>query len=203
MTNFPIAETDIMALSQKMLDGYQWHAADFPKVRRILLISRRSTYIAARRNRKQANAALKIASKAARKSFQELVLIMKNCLQKSEVDTAGNPEKLKQIGWGPRAEPQPSQLPTQPLNLQIIAKDDRIVKLKWDRPDDNQLVRNYIIERRQQDKTGMSNWMIYRISYETQATLRSQPMAICLEYRIRATNNAGTGPFSNTVSVVL
>lgn len=201
--DFPTTEPDIMALSQKMLDGYFWYPADFPKVNRMNLLVQNGQYNAARKNLKLKQADFRIVSKAARKSLQELIQVMKNCLQKSEVDAASNPEKLKQIGWGVRTTPQAAQLPGQPLNLQIIAKDDHIVKLKWDRPDDTQSVRNYIIERRQQDKTGMSNWMIYRIAYETQATLRSQPMGICLEYRIRAANNAGTGPFSNTVSVIL
>ena len=71
-----------------------------------------------------------------------------------------------------------------------------------DRPDDNQTVRNYIIERRQPDSNEM-HWMIYQVAYETKATLRNQQTGVCIEYRIRAANNAGTGPFSNTVSVVL
>ena len=192
-----------MAFSQKMLDGYFWHGADFPKVSGLKLLGFRKSYIVARTNHKKKQASLKIATKATDKRLQELKRVMKNCLQKSEVDTASNPEKLKQIGWGPRTEPQPAQIPTQPTDLQITAKDNQTVKLKWDRPDDNQSVRNYCIERRQQNGEGISDWTIIQISYQTQIKLTGQPLGIRLEYRVRAANNAGTGPFSNTVSVVL
>ena len=201
--DFPTTEPDIMALSQKMLDGYFWHAADFPKVKRMNLLAQNGQYTVARKKHKEANAALRIASKAADKGLQELKQVMKNCLQKSEVDVANNPEKLTEIGWGVRTTPQAAQLPAQPTDLQIVSKDDHIIKLKWDRPDDNQPVRNYCIERRQQNGDGISDWTIFCISYQTQAKLTRQPLGIRLEYRVRAANNAGTGPFSNTVSVVL
>lgn len=196
---FPTTEPDIMAFSQKMLDGYFWHAADFPKVKRILLYARRMNYITARKNLKQANAALKIATTSTDEKLQELKQVMKNCLQKSEVDVTANPEKLKQIGWGPRTEPQPTQLPGQPTDLQLITKESKTVKLKWVRPNDDQPVRNYVVEGR----IGGSDWKLFQISYSTEMTLRNQPLGIRLEYRIRAANNAGTGPASNTIAVVL
>ena len=91
--DFPTTEPDIMALSQKMLDGYFWYATDFPKVIRPKLYAFRTGYIGARQNHKRKHADLRIASKAAKEALQELVQVMKNCLQKSEVDTASNPEK--------------------------------------------------------------------------------------------------------------
>ncbi len=201
--DFPTTEPDIMALSQKMLDGYFWYATDFPKVIRPKLYAFRTGYIGARQNHKRKHADLRIASKAAKEALQELVQVMKNCLQKSEVDTASNPEKLKEIGWGPRTEPQPAQIPAQPMNLQITAKDNQTINLQWDRPEDDQRIRNYVVERRQENGEEISNWTIIQILYETKVILRTQPSGIRLEYRVRAANNAGTGPFSNTVSVVL
>jgi Fibronectin type III domain. len=192
-----------MALSQKMLDGYFWHAADFPHFNRMGLIAKRSSYTLTKKNMAEAKAQLRMANKAKNKGLSELVQVMKNCLQKSEVDVASNPEKLKLIGWGPRTEPQPVQLPAQPTDLQPITKENQTVKLKWVRPDDSQPVRNYCIERRQQNGDRISDWTIVQISYNTEITLRNQPLGIQLEYRVRAANNAGTGPFSNTVSVVL
>jgi hypothetical protein len=160
-------------------------------------------YNTARKNLNQARASLRIATKAADEKLQELKQVMKNCLQKSEVDVAANPEKLKLIGWAPRGNRQPAQLPAQPINLQITTKENQIVTLKWDRPDDDQRVRNYCIERRHQNGEGFCDWTIVHISYITQAILRNQPSGIQLEYRIRAANNAGTGPASNTVAIVL
>jgi hypothetical protein len=201
--DFPTSEADIMALSQQMLDGYFWHNIDFPKINRRYLIGRHNTYISARKDLLWRRSYLRVQTKRAERKLLELKQVMKNCLQKSEVDVASNPEKLKLIGWGPRTEPQPAQLPGQPMNLRIVAKDDRIVKLEWDRPEDDQRVRNYIIERRQQNGDVINDWFMVQISYSTQASLRNQPVGIQLEYRVKATNNAGTGPFSSTASVVL
>jgi hypothetical protein len=198
-----------------MLDGYYWHAADFPKINRMPLITKRDSYNFYKKRVVKAQAELRIATKAANEKLSELVKVMKNCLHKSEVDVAGSPEKLKEIGWGPKTEPQPAQLPGQPTDLQLIDKEDKTVKLQWDRPEGSMPVRNYVIERRQstlrsiataedgQIGDGISDWSIFQIAYETQMTLRNQPLGIQLEYRIRAANTAGTGPFSNTISVIL
>jgi len=201
--DFPTAESDILALTKRMLDGYLWHGGDFPHVTRVRLVIKRDSFTVARKNLRQAQANLRIQAKAAEKKLSELVKLMRNCLQKSEVDVAGNPEKLKQIGWGPRANPQPAQAPGQPADLQITAQENQTVKLQWERPADDQRVRNYIIERRQPNGDGIGDWPMIQISYSTQATMRNQPLGIQLEYRVRAANTAGTGPFSNTVSVLL
>jgi hypothetical protein len=203
MTNFPSTEPDITALADRMLHGYMWHDTDFPRVNRMKLLINYRAYLVDKWSLDSASAKLKIESKAAEKGLQILKQVMKNCLQKSEVDTAGNPEKLKEIGWGPRTQPQPAQLPNQPTDLQLIAKEDKKVKLQWERPADNQPVRNYVIGRRQANGEGISNWSMLQICYDTQITLRNQPLGIQLEYRIRAANTAGTGPFSNTISVIL
>jgi hypothetical protein len=204
--DFPTSEPQIVALADRMLNGYTRHAADFPHIPilvRIRLISRYNNYMAAQAAMVKAFAALRIATKAKNNSVQALKKIMKQSLQKSEVDVAANPEKLKLIGWGPRTEPQPAQLPTQPTNLQITANENQIVTLKWDRPDDVQPVRNYIVESRHQKGDGFCDWTIVQVSYSTQTTLRNQPLGIQLEYRVKAANNAGTGPASNTVTIVL
>ena len=201
--DFPTTEPEIKAFCDRMLDGYMWHGADFPKVNRVPLTSKRLSYIMARKALVEARSKLRFAVKATDERLQELKTVMKNCLQKSEVDVAGNPEKLRQIGWGPRTEPQPAQLPGQPMNLRIVAKDDRTVTLQWEKPLDGQRVRNYVIERRQENGDGVGDWTIFCISYQTQAKLTGQPLGVHLEYRIKAANNAGTGPASNTVSVVL
>ena len=201
--DFPTTEPDVMALLQKMLDGLYWHAADFPKVNRMPLITKRSTYTAMKHRFVATQSQLRIAVKATEEKFQELKQVMKICLQKSEVGTAANPEKLTEIGWGPKGTPQPAQLPGQPTDLSIIAINNQTVKIQWEKPEDNQPIRNYVIERRQQTGEGIGRWSMIQISYTTQITLRNQPLGKQLEYRIRAANTAGTGPFSNTVSVIL
>jgi hypothetical protein len=203
---FPITEPEIIALCNRMTYGYYRYAADFshvPNIARIRLMTALRSYYLARKAMVKVFAALQIIKKAKNSSLQELKKIMKECLQKSEVDVASNPEKLKLIGWSPKGDYQPAQLPNQPINLQITAKENRIISLKWDRPEDNQRVRNYCIERRQENGEGFSDWTIVQISYKTEAILRNQPTGVQLEYPIRAANNAGTGPAGNTITVVL
>jgi hypothetical protein len=204
--DFPTSEPQIVALARSMVSGYSWHAADFPHVPnifRIKLIIAHNNYTSARKTMAQAFAALRIATKAKNNSLQALKKIMKQFLQKSEVDVAANPEKLKLIGWTPKGNHQPAQLSAQPTNLQITTKENQVVTLKWVRPDDDQPVRNYIVESRQREGDGISDWTIVHISYNTQATLINQPTGVHIEYRVKAANNAGTGQASNTVAIVL
>lgn len=203
---FPNSEPQIVALAHRMLSGYFWHAVDFPSIPsylRIRLFSRCRSYMFAQRAMIQALANLRIATKAKNNNLQTLKKIMKQSLQKSQVDVAANPEKLKLIGWMSRTQPRPAQLPGQPTNLQIITKDDAVLKLKWDRPAGTRRVRNYIIERRQIQSEAVTDWQIIKSSYRSQVTLTRQPKQVKLEYRIRASNNAGIGTESNTVCVVL
>jgi hypothetical protein len=201
--DFPTTEPQITALVRQMLAGYKIHRADFPNISWPLLNGRYLVYNNAKNLQAKAKSQFRLATEAKDNSLRNLKNVMKQSLQKSEVDVAANPEKLKLIGWAPKGTRQPAQLPTQPINLQIAAKENRVVTLKWDRPDDDQRVRNYCIERWHQNGERFSDWTIVHVSYSIQATLRNQPLGIQLEYRIRAANNAGTGPASNTVTIVL
>jgi len=212
--DFPNTEAEIMELSQKMLNGYFWHAGDFPHVKRMNLNTKAGLYSGWRRRALAAKSNLRIQTKIARRKLNELIRVMKNCLQKSEVDTIDNPEKLKEIGWGPKDWPKHSQIPGQPVNLSFIKKENSSLILQWQRPQDNQTIKNYIIERRHftlhsnsakdgQSNEGFSKWSILKICYETSIILKNQPTGIQLEYRIKSANIAGISMPSNTVLVVL
>ncbi len=200
--DFPTSEPEIKRLCDKMLDGYNWHAPDFPKVKRVTLSSKRLSYVAVRKALLEARAKERIATKAKNKKLSELVKIMQNALRKSEVDVAACPEKLKLIGWSAKAPPQPTPIPGQPLNLRIIAKESTNIKLQWERPADNSRVRNYLIERRRQDG-GSGDFQPAGISYQTQIGLTGQPVEVPLDYRVRASNSSGSSLPSNTISLIL
>jgi hypothetical protein len=201
--DFPTSEPQIMALSDRMFNGYFWHAADFPNVNRFKLMSRRNAYIFAKRALVQAQANLRIETRNRKSRLEELKRIMKNCLRRATVDVVASPEKLKLIGWAPKNKPQPAEIPAQPLNLLLAAREDRNVLLEWDRPAGGGPVRNYLIERRVQNNGNCEDWTIVRISYKTRTSLRNQPQGVRFEYRVKAANNAGTGPLSNAISLVL
>lgn len=201
---FPTRESDIIDLADQMYAGYMAYHTDFPSVIGALLISKRLLYRNALKAQTNAMAQAQLATEAKNESLNALKEVMLNCLKKSEVDVADNPGKLTEIGWGPKTAPQSTEPPGEPKNL-IVAEEGRTsLQLKWDRPQPEGFIRNYIIERRQLAGGGsFGNWTVIGTALDTQTNLAGQIRGIRLEYRVRAANNAGTGPFSNTVSVVL
>jgi hypothetical protein len=129
---------------------------------------------------------------------------MKNDLKLSEVDVAADPEKLTEIGWGPRQDPQPIIAPGSPTELHPIAEGQGTIMLAWDKPADGGPVRNYIIERRDQQQDGtFGPWSLCSTTYNCEIDLTDQPINVRLEYRIKASNAAGESMPSNSVSVTL
>jgi hypothetical protein len=201
---FPARESDIIALANLMYAGYSSHIADFPSINRNALFVTRSLYKTALKAKIDAIAVAQLATEAKNDSLNALKEEMINCLKKSEVDAADNPDKLTEIGWGPKAIPRPAEPPGGPKNLIIAEQGKNTLRLHWDRPETTDPVRNYIIERRRPDgAAAVTAWVIIGTAIGDGITLTRQPRGIRLEYRVSAANNAGTGPFSNTVSVVL
>ena len=204
MPKFPKKEVDILALVKQMLAGYQSHAADFPSVIWLLLAPKYFTYTNARKGQIEAHSQLHLATDAKNASLDTLRELMKSCLKKSQVDVAGNPDKLQYIGWGPEAPPSPADLPGQPRNLDAAVQGAGTILLNFDRPAAG-TVRNYIIERREQSvgNAEFGPWHIAGTVLETEASLTGQPRGIQLEYRIKAINTGGESMPSNSVAVVL
>jgi hypothetical protein len=202
--SFPTTEPQISALADQMLAGYFAHGPDFPDVGWMTLFFRIRDYKTARDAMIKAQAKARIETAAKIETLDEMKEVMKNCLKKSQVDVAAEPEKLTLIGWSPKHAPQPSPLPSQPVNLRITYRDNASVMLEWDRPADNSRVRNYIVERRQAQSGGdFTNWTIIEISYQTQARLIKQPTGLQLEYRVKAANNAGESLPGNVTAMIL
>ena len=198
MPEFPTTEPQIMAFADRMLSGYSLHAADFLNVNRMKLAMKRAAYMMARKTAKDAYSKLRIETKNRNEKLLDLKNIMKQSLQKAEVDVTSNPEKLKLIGWGPpKQSSQPQQIPGQPIDLAVIDKQNGTVNLIWKKPIDGRIVYNYIIERQNQT----DNWALVTISYDCQANLPNQPKGIHLEYRVRASNLAGQSLPSNTATI--
>jgi hypothetical protein len=203
MPKFPTSEPQIMALSKRMIDGYFWHAADFKNVRRTKLVSTRAIYMGARKTAEDARSILRIETKNRNEKLLELKNIMKQSLQKAQVDVYANPEKLKLIGWEPKTTCQQAQIPGQPVNLAAVCIKDGVLSLSWKKPVNGGIVYNYIIERRCQSTDLSDNWTLDAISYNCQANLANQPKGIKLEYRVRVSNLAGQSLPSNTATITL
>jgi len=205
MPTLPSKEADILALARQMVAGYQSHAADFPSINGILLNIICNFYANTRKDQIDARSRLLLATDNKNASFDTLRELMKNCLKKSQVDVAGDPDKLQYIGWGPKAMPQPADPPSQPINLRPASEGPGTIRLIWDRPAGEQPIRNYVVEKRiyLEDKGWFGPWQIAGTSLDNEINLKNQPTGVQLEYRVKAVNTGGESPPSNTVAVVL
>lgn len=206
MPTFPAREPDIVALADTMLSGYLAHVDDFPSAIKPQLNQKINACKAAINAQLLARAAFRVASAAKRQSLENLTGLMKKDLKISEVDTIDQPEKLTEIGWAPRQNPQPVAAPGQPLNLHPVAEGQGMLWLSWDSPATGSggPVRNYIIQRRRQpDNNPPGQWILAGTAFDNGVELANQPRVTKLEYRIIASNSAGQSLPSNTINVVL
>jgi len=206
MPKFPKTEAEVVALAETMIAGLTAHAADFPSVTVANLSTVLTSYKNQRQTQENARSQAQIATVTKDDKLEALTELMKNDLKLSEVDVAADPEKLTEIGWGPKADPQPIQSPGCPTELNPTAEGQGMLWLEWQKPatDSGGPVRNYIIERRQQAQGGdFGAWLLVNTTYNTEINLTDQPMNVRVEYRVKAANAAGESLPSNSVSVVL
>jgi len=205
MPRFPAQQAEILALAESMIGGYTDHAALFPSADAPLVQSVRDAYNSATAAQTEAMAAAKVATETKQTALAELQTVIKRQLKLSQIDTAGNPENLNYIGWGPRAVAQSIEAPGQPLALKSIDEGAGTLLIEWKRParGSGGPVRTYIIERRELTGDKRSEWRQAAISLETKALLKDQPRGAQLEYHVKAINKAGQSPPSNTIAVVL
>ncbi len=205
MPKFPIKEPDVVALAEAMIAGYTSHAADFPSVTVADLTTALTNYKSQRQTQEDKKSQAQIATVTKDEKLDALEELMKNDIKLSEVDTTEDPEKLYEIGWGPKAEPQPIIAPGSPTELHPTAEGQGAIWLVWAKPaNGGGPVRNYIIERRQQQEGGtFGAWTLVQTTYNCEINLTEQPVEVRVEYRVKAVNAAGESMPSNSVSVVL
>lgn len=211
MPTFPTKEAEVVALVEAMIAGYTAHPADFPSIDPLVdlpaLQTALSNYQTDKQGQIDAHAQAQIATVTKTENLDALTELMKNDLKVSEVDVADDPEKLTQIGWGPRQDPQPVVAPGQPANLHPVAEGQGMLWLAWDRPATGSggPVRNYIAERREQPAGGgeFGAWAIVGTALNNEISLSDQPRNVQMEYRVKAANIGGESMPSNTAAVVL
>jgi len=206
MASFPKRENDIIALADQMVAGFTAHAADFPSVTVADLTTALTAYKTQRQTQEAAEGQSQIATVTKEEKLDALITMMKSDLKISEVDTVSDPEKLYEIGWGPRNQPTPILPPGSPTELHPTAEGQGIIALVWNRPATNGggPVRNYIVERHDQQQGGtFGPWNLVQTTYNTEINLVDQPDNVRVEYRVKAVNPGGESMPSNTVSVVL
>jgi hypothetical protein len=205
MPAFPRTESEIVSLAEAMVAGYTAHAADFPSITVADLQTALTTFQTNRQAQINARSQAQIATETKDEKLDLLVEMMKNDLKLSEVDVADEPEKLTEIGWAPRQQPQPEPLPGQPDELHPTVEGQGDIWLEWNSPAYGGIIRNYIIERREQPAGGgtFGEWNVVGTSLNNEIHLLEQPRGIQMEYRVKAANVSGESMPSNTSAVVL
>lgn len=209
MPTFPTKELEVVALANSMIAGYTANPGDFPSidplVELVALQAALDTYQADKVSQEAAKSQAQIATVTKTSTLDALAELMRNDLKLSEVDVAASPEKLTEIGWGPRQQPQPVPAPASPTDLKSIAEGQGTIWLEWKSPISGGPVRNYIIERRDEPAGGgeFGDWSIVGTALNNEINLIDQPRGIQMEYRVKAANIGGESTPSNTAAVVL
>jgi hypothetical protein len=201
MARFPVTESEILALAQKMIVGLTANP-NFPSppVSNEALDSLRVAF-------QRADDAAQAADAAARRAHEDkdvklaaLVTAMRSDVLYAESVARNNDPVLQEIGWGSRAVPVKLQTPGQCLNLNGARQDEGVIVLRWNKPKQGGKVETYLVQRR--ERMGGS-WQFLINAWEPWIVLTGQPRNVELEYRVVGGNKAGEGIPSNTVMAVL
>lgn len=202
---FPKSENEVYELANIVLNGVTTNPGDFPGIDPIELSTVISNYSGSKNSAESARAQSKIATVSKKDSLSELETYLKNTLKKAEIDCQDDPEKLSEIGWGPRSNPTPLAMPGQCGFLTAYDEAAGSLKLKWNKPTTGGAPSIYRIERSDQPEGGgiPGPWKIVNTFYKNDVQLEDQPRGIEMQYRVIATNAAGDGIASNIATVVL
>ncbi len=206
MPKFPTRESDVLALCDRMIAGFEEFGTTFPHADLPALQAKRAAYNTAKEDQIVKQAAAELATTVKEEAQAALIAFMTSQIKQSEVDCFANPEMLKYIGWGPRTAPSPVALPGQPRDLAAVIQGYTTVHLDWKFParGSGGAVRTYLIQRREAVTGGaFGPWKQVGVSLETEATLIDQPRGQQLEYWVIAVNGSGESTPSNTASAVL
>ena len=199
---YPDSEPEIMALARIVIDGLRQLGAELPAPPVPLddLQARVDRAHAATADVVVATTALRERHAVKDDAIGAVVDGTKANLRYAEVVFRDQPERLSQLGWGPRRGGSSLEAPGEVRDIRIISEGDTWVTLRWNPPVDGGAVGAYKIQRKRKDAGG---WEDVGGSVDTVETLSNQPRGIELEYRVVAVNKAGIGQPSATVTVVL
>lgn len=203
MPEFPRREAELAVLVEEMIGGYTANPGMFPGADAAALQAALDAFEAARNDQVEKQAKAQRATEKKKKALQELKALTLTQLRQSQVDTAGNPDRLSFIGWGPKRPAHPSPPPGQPRTLIIGEQGTGTIALSWKPPipGTGGPVRTYLIERR--IPSNDDKWHPVGIAFEGKALLTDQPCSVQLEYRVIAVNVGGNSMPGNTVTAVL
>lgn len=205
MVAFPKKEDEVLALAAKMVYGLASHLTEFPSVDAAALSTAYNTTRTAVQNRMDADVAAKNAVESKDVKLADLIEMMKKDLRLAEIDTSSDPEKLAEIGWGPKSGPSPSIPPGSPSELKVIATTVSSVWLQWQRskPAEGGIVRNFVVESRLVQGPDPVEWSLAASTVDNKVEITGLSPNLRMEYRVKAVNVGGESGPSNTIEVIL
>lgn len=199
---FPDAEPEIAALALRVIEGLRELGAELPAppVPADELEARLDRFNSSKTRVVNATTTLREEHALNDRDLEHLVDGAKATLKYAEVVFRDQPERLNQLGWGPRRNGSSLEAPGEVRDIRIVSEGDTWVTLRWNPPVDGGAVGAYQIQRKKKDGGG---WEDVGGSVGTVQTLSNQPRGIEMDYRVLAANKAGVGQPSATVTVVL
>ena len=199
---YPDTEPEIAALALRVIEGLRELGAELPAppVPADELEARLDRFNASKTRVVNASTTLRNEHAANDQDLEDLVDGTKAALKYADVIFRDQPQKLSQLGWGPRRDGSSLEAPGEVRDIRIASEGDTWVTLRWNPPVDGGAVGAYKIQRKTKDAGG---WEDVGNSVDTVHTLSNQPRGNQMDYRVLAVNKAGIGQPSATVTVVL
>lgn len=202
MPRFPESEAEILRLAKFIVEGLRTAESDLPSppVTADELEARIEAVDAVAAATVVAESTLREHHAVKDREIESLVDGMKATLKYAEVAFRDRPERLSQLGWGPRRAGNSIAAPGEVRDIRIVNEGENWVILDWNAPVDGGDVGAYTIQRRKREG---GTWEDIGTSIGTKQLMSNQPRGVEFEYRVVAVNKAGAGQPSGTVTVVL
>lgn len=202
MPRFPESEAEILRLAKFIAEGLRTAESDLPAppVSADVLEARIAAVDAVAAATVVAESTLREHHAVKDREIESLVDGMKANLKYAEVAFRDRPERLSQLGWGPRRAAASVTAPGEVRDIRIVSEGDSWVILDWNPPVGGGDVGAYTIQRRKRDG---GTWEDIGTSIGTRQLVSNQPRGVEFEYRVIAVNKTGAGQPSATLTVVL
>jgi len=203
MPHFPNSDSELIALTQKLIAGLQENS-DFPSppVSSSDLRNSLDAFIGQCDAQASTQAAAEQATAAKNIGREQLATEVKADLHYAEYAVDGDDAKLTRLGWGARSPHTPISAPGQPFKFQIARSGFGEAKATWKRPSEGGPAACYLIKMRVSGGDGGS-WVSAGTFVGVEAELTNLERGKELEFHIIALNRAGESLPSNSVTVVL
>jgi hypothetical protein len=198
---FPRTEADITTLAGRVIDGLSKAAEDYPSppVSPEELQGKLEAFHAADTATVAAETALRNRHTEKDEALDQLVGALKVDLGYAELAVRDAPQKLNALGWRPPREGTPLQPPGETRDITIVSEGENWTILRWKSPAEGGKPAFYKIHRLADE----DRWDEVGTSTNTEQLMSNQPRGVSLNFRVTAVNNAGEGPPSATITVVL